>query len=262
MNSQCKPTFVNTRQHERFVEFCEACRLNRYLGICTGRSGVGKTSSAYMYSNWHAFAPLLEPHRQNNPPEKFYDCRTAIYTPDVACTLKRVESGIARLRNRFDTLVQDSCFWYQRDQWSESQRLRFLELLIIDESHRLSLKCLEFIRDWSLKHSIGVVFLGRPGFEFRLRHHDFIGNKISFFHVYNTPRTEELKSIFEARWQHQAVSIEHGAVELIEKITSSNIQKLININAELTRVCELNSVTIITPELVTEASRTLLYDPR
>lgn len=81
-----------------------------------------------------------------------------------------------------------------------------------------------------------------------------------FYHHFSTPRSDELIAILEARWQTQQVTIEEGAVEMLERVTSSNIRKLVNINAEMSRVCELNSVTVITADLVLVATKTLLLD--
>ncbi len=261
-NNDSTPQFINTRQHQRFVEFAESCRINKYLGVCTGRSGVGKTRSAEHYASWHVIEPLIKDPRRRGAPPVLEDCHTAIYTPDVSCTVKRVETAVTTLRSRFDTLVQESVCWHNPSLWYKTKQNRFLQLLIIDKAQRLSLKCLESLSDFANRHKLGLVLLGIPGFDWRIRNYEQISNQVGFYHVFNTPRTEELRAILEARWQSQQVKIEDSAVEMLEKITNANIRKVVNINAEMSRVCQLNAVTIITPELVQLASKTLLLDTK
>jgi len=44
--------FIPTKPYARFVEFVENCKTDRYIGICYGKPGVGKTLSAQTYSQW------------------------------------------------------------------------------------------------------------------------------------------------------------------------------------------------------------------
>jgi hypothetical protein len=78
---------------------------------------------------------------------------------------------------------------------------------------------------------------------------------------HTSPRPEELKQILELRWQAESVTVEEAAITIIEEVTSANIQKALNIQSEIERVRGINSISIISPELVQAASTSLLLAP-
>ena len=92
--------FVSTGEYRRFTEFADAVRQNRYIGLCYGAPGVGKTLSARQYANWDGIEPYLR-HRMDSrrhiwpgtPPLTLRCTRTVMWTAPVAVTPRQIEAG-------------------------------------------------------------------------------------------------------------------------------------------------------------------------
>ena len=101
MSSVTEAGFVETKQHRRFQEFCDACRRYRYIGLCYGPPGVGKTLSARHYANWET----IESYRPDAAGgtvtlEQVKGSVVILYTPPVVVTSPgRLPNDIARLRD-------------------------------------------------------------------------------------------------------------------------------------------------------------------
>src|SRR5947209_14183449 len=90
------PEFLITKEYRRFAEFCDACRQYRYIGICHGSPGVGKTLSARHYAHRDQLDPILHDHfEQFDRPAELVDWRAIVYTPVVLATPKRLEKEIS-----------------------------------------------------------------------------------------------------------------------------------------------------------------------
>lgn len=88
---------METVEYHRFVEFCDACREFRYIGLCYGAPGIGKTLSALRYSRAEM---ILKVHRQPAESRDQLPIDTVLYTTEVVNTPARVQSDIRTTRER------------------------------------------------------------------------------------------------------------------------------------------------------------------
>src|SRR5271166_1737266 len=101
--------FVETLEHRRFAEFCDACGRYRYIGLCYGRPGVGKTLSARRCSRWNYF-DNVNPNPYAIPDEPLatlIGVRAVFYTAPVINTPRQIDHDIVRLRSRLRSLAKE-----------------------------------------------------------------------------------------------------------------------------------------------------------
>ena len=96
--SSSDEAFVSTGEYRRFTEFAEAVRQKRYIGLCYGAPGVGKTLSARRYANWDSIEPYLRRRMAGRrhtwpggPPLTLRCTRTVMWTTPVAVTPRQLE---------------------------------------------------------------------------------------------------------------------------------------------------------------------------
>ena len=91
--------FVETREHRRFQEFCDACRRDCYIGLCYGRAGVGKTFSARSYTHPKNVGPGAFPPLSVGKLEKGVDRKVVLYTPSVVNSPGQIDREIGQCRS-------------------------------------------------------------------------------------------------------------------------------------------------------------------
>jgi DNA transposition AAA+ family ATPase len=256
--------FVETKEYRRFAEFCDACRRHRYIGLCYGVPGVGKTLSARHYARWEALEPLLQASRYLLEPVARPDlagCRTVVYTPSMTTTPKRIEDEVRSLCHGLHYVVEmarqpedpdPTLVPYFDDRWTE--------LVIVDEADRLHFPTLEQLRDLYDRGHFGLVLVGMPGIERRLSRYAQFYSRVGFVHQFRPLSADELRFLLEQQWQALGVGVDLSRFDDIEamttviRITGGNFRLLQRLLAQVGRILEINQVGHITKDVV-EAAR-------
>ena len=211
--------FVETVEYDRFIEFCDACRRFRYIGLCYGPPGVGKTLSAFRYSRKEM---IISFDRWTSQSRDQLPIDTILYTTAVINTPSRIEIeiGMARewimsialnpirkeakevldaIRIRDEAIrkeilnrpgcspcdpppVDPTCF--KTFELYEARKKAVPDpttLIIVDEADRLQMNSVEQLRSIFDQGNAGMVLVGMPGIEKRIaRFLSFIQELASF----------------------------------------------------------------------------------
>ena len=214
--------FVETKEYRRFREFCDACRRYRYVGLCYGTPGIGKTLSAIRYSRTQAMLEAIA-SPEMTPDGQPID--TVLYTPSVVNCPSGVANELRLARTRVDNIAKRA---FQREMrealdairirdeaalndrrfktkcnWegSSKQRPTYMEvreryrerekslkpattLILVDEADRLRMASLEQIRDIFDEGTIGLILIGMPGVEKRMARYPQFYSRIGFVHEF------------------------------------------------------------------------------
>ena len=116
--SSVPAAFVVTHEHQRFAEFCDACRRYRYIGLCYGSPGVGKSLSAQYYANWfHLQAYASSMMTSTADFATVTGSTTVFYTPDVVNSPRRIAQDIDIQRHQLRLLAVEAWLQEQRVQY-------------------------------------------------------------------------------------------------------------------------------------------------
>lgn len=269
MNSLPPPTeFVVTKEHRRFVEFCEACRRYRYIGLCYGPPGVGKTVLARIHAKWDTIEHLLNNCRLMALPAapEILDCDTVFYTPHVANSPRRLEKEVAEAREQFNNLLK----WMQGIlEGKDVYELPFetpdaIDLIIVDETDRLKTAGLEQMRDIYDRGQLGMVLIGMPGIEKRLSRYAQLYSRVGFVHHFKPLSAGELRLILEHKWRQLKLTLDHDdftdneTVSAIVRVTGGNFCLLQRLFSQIERIMEINELHMVTKEVVETARESLV----
>lgn len=261
--------FVATKEHRRFVEFADAVRRHHTIGICYGQAGVGKTLSAKRYANWHKAQTLLEEWGPRDDADfQVYAAlarkRTVFFTPGVLTTPRQVQQDLADLTARVSICIDQHLETLGKLTGPPGMRLKNIELLIVDESERLSPNALEYLRDQHDRTNMGLILIGMPGIEKQFSRYPQLYSRVGFAHEYRPLAEDELRFVLARRWRKLGHSLDPDdftdaqALAAIARITHGNFRLVDRLFTQMERVMKINELNTITDDVVEAARSTLV----
>jgi DNA transposition AAA+ family ATPase len=258
--------FMVTKEHRRFAEFAYAVRRDRYIGLCYGPPGVGKTLSAWQYTGWDVVGPYLKAFRLLDTlpvPQQAMASRSIVYTPKVHNSPRIVDKEITFLHDRLSWGIE---LELQPDRGIENLAKSCgpsAELLIVDEADRLKTPALEQLRDHHDRTGIGLILIGMPGIEKRLARFPQLYSRVGFVHHYRPLSAQEQALVLGRHWpglhlDDTADFTTSEAVAAITRITSGNFRLTCRLIAQIQRVLDINQLTVVTKEVVEAARESLV----
>jgi DNA transposition AAA+ family ATPase len=258
-------SFLVTKEYRRFAEFCDAVRRYRYIGLCYGPPGVGKTLSARHYADWDQLEQVFAREPEEDQPRfpELTACRSIVYTPPVGVTPRVLDTAVHVLRSRLSAAVKDAR--YPAGAWSSGpMKPELTELILVDEADRLKMAALEQVRDLYDREHFGVVLIGMPGLEKRLARYPQLYSRIGFAHAYRPLSAEELWFILEHQWRQLGFTLsptdftDTEAVAAIARITGGNFRLIQRLFTQIERLLEINRLRAVTKEVVEAARESLV----
>ena len=274
MSDQVAPApateFLITKEYRRFAEFCAACQRDRYIGLCYGPPGVGKTLSARYYAQWDELAPGLQAQRTSIATPirpALATCRSIVYTPPVNVTPKRLAEEVDDQRRALDWVVEAALQPDSDELYGPRPRRIYTELLLIDEADRLTVLPLEQVRDIYDRNNLGVVLIGMPGLEKRLARYPQLYSRVGFVHQFRPLSTEELRFILAHKWRQLGLEFspedftDAEAMAAIGLITGGNFRLVQRLFSQIARILQINQLRTISKEVVEAARENLVIGP-
>lgn len=256
--------FIETKEYKRFAEFCDACIRYKYIGICYGLPGVGKTLSSRYYSNWDSIEKQIAYKTADeiglDANDEILEARTIFYTaPAVRATkmteqLSVIGARINMARTMYTVVNKGAEEKYSTNDYKD------IDLIIVDEIDRLKMQNLEQLRDIYDRNDIAMILIGMPGIEKRLARYPQLYSRIGFAHEYDKLSKDETHHILEYKWEELGLSIkledfsDYEAITSIIKITGGNFRLIQRLFTQIERILEINKLEKITTEVV-EAAR-------
>jgi len=264
--------FIVTSEYRRFSEFAEAVRRERYIGLCYGSPGVGKTLSARRYSCWDDVSahlarratPKANQWPPRPPPPDLASQRTIMWTPPVMVSPSRLNYELTGTCAALIGAVREVQHLRQKMAGPPPT----VELVVVDEADRLKTSGLEQLRDFYDRNHLGLVLIGMPGLERRVARYPQLYSRVGFAHEYRALSVTELTAVLAEHWQTFGLRAPSGELDdpdvlaAMARITGGNLRLVQRLSSQINRILDINELSTLTKDVVDTAREALIIGPR
>ncbi|EAD6209099.1 ATP-binding protein [Listeria monocytogenes] len=251
--------YIETKAYKQFEEFCDACKKYKYIGICHGLPGVGKTQAARHYADWDRLYPAFcEFDRKYEVTDELTaelaKEKHTIFITAPTLGVNQITKDIKKIGYRITYMAREAFY-----EWDDG-----VDLIIIDEVDRLKMAHLEQIRDLYDRQNVPLILIGMPGIEKRLSRYPQLYSRIGFAHEYKKMDKIEAEHILHYKWEELGLGLQladfsnYEAMNLILKITNGNFRLIHRLFTQIERVMEINQLQEISVDVVETARDSLV----
>lgn len=259
--------FIVTKEHRRFTEFADTVRRQHTIGICYGQAGIGKTLSARRYSHWDKAQTLIgEWGPRDDSDAQVYAAlgksRTVLYTPSVLLTPRTLKEELDKVFTRVSICIEQHLTTVGKP--AKRSDFPIVELIIVDESERLSTTAVELLRDRYDRNKVALILIGMPGLEKQFSRFPQFYSRVGFAHQYRPLGQDELNFVLQRHWRHLGKTLDledftdAQAIAAIARVTRGNFRLLERLFLQTERVMKINDLTVITNDVIEAAQSTLV----
>lgn len=191
--------------------------------------------------------------------------RTVFYTPEVSATMRALQEDLRHDMIRTERCIEEHLVLHGGHvDHAHGPNPSLLELIIIDESERLTGNAIEWLRDQYDRTGIAMILIGMPGIEKQFTHYPQLYSRLGFAHQYRPLGHDELLFVLERQWRKLGKTLDPDdftdaqAIAAVERITRGNFRLLERLLPQIQRVLKINELYVITNDVVEAARSTLV----